>query len=90
MENQIYKLQEEEGTSLSFWICDTNDVDPYDVDLYVETKEIVVTFNQGDSDYDFDLSESAARSLIKYLSESLVHITEYNKAMKASKPHKDE
>jgi len=77
MENQIYRLKDGDGTELEFWICDTNELNPRK-----DIKELAVTVLKDGMQLDFDMDVNAAKSLIKYIEDSLEYIKEYNKNSK--------
>ena len=74
MENQIYRINMENGVDLEFYVCGTNELNPYK-----ETREMAVQLIIGEKQLDASLEVNELESLIKYLTECKDYIIKYNK-----------
>lgn len=74
MENQIYRLKMVENAEIEFYVCGTNEVDPYR-----SIRELGVVFLSGEMQWDGEMNINELDSLIKYLTECKAYIIEYNK-----------
>lgn len=79
MENTIYRVDMTEGNTLEFYICGTNEVNPYR-----KIKEIGVTvFNKEGMQLDASLEPEELESLLEYLRNCQRHIDNFNRKSKA-------
>lgn len=77
MENQIYRIDLTDNKTAEFYICRTNETQPYK-----EIREIGLVILGNHIQLDGCLNESELESLIKYLEDCKDYITKYNKASK--------
>jgi hypothetical protein len=73
MENQIYRVDMESKTCLEFYICGTNEINPYR-----KTKEIAIQLIIEEKQLDAGLDLNELNSFIDYLIKCKDYITEYN------------
>lgn len=73
MENIIYRINMENATDLEFFVCGTNEVEPYR-----RTKEVGIQLILGDKQLDASLELDDLDSLIKYLEDCKSYITKFN------------
>ena len=75
MENQIYRINMESGGDLEFYVCGTNELNPYK-----ETREIGIQLIIEEKQLDASLDLNELYSLIKYLNDCKEYIVKYNEA----------
>ena len=73
MENIIYRIDMGDKYKLEFYICITNEVEPYR-----ETREMAVQLIIEEVQLDGCLDEAQLESLIKFLQECQLYLTKYN------------
>jgi hypothetical protein len=74
MENQIYRINMENNVDLEFYVCGTNELEPYR-----EIREMALQIIIGEKQLDASLDMKELESFIKYLTECREYIVEYNK-----------
>ena len=79
MENQIYRLQLTDKSKLEFYVCSTNEINPY---RNIKELGVCVLGKVIQLDGDLDLIE--LDSLISYLKDCRDYIKEYNENSKPS------
>lgn len=81
MENNIYRVSLTDSHELEFYICGTNELDPYR-----ETREVGIYVLKGEMQLDAGLNASQLDSLIKYLEDAKSYITKFNRESKPEIP----
>lgn len=79
MENHIYRISLSDSHDLEFYICGTNEIEPYR-----ETREIGIYVLKGEMQLDAGLNESEIESLIKYLEDARRYINNFNRESKTT------
>lgn len=75
MENQNYRLTESSGEKLEFSVIDTKECNPYK-----EIREVEISFcDEKKEETFFSMNDNDIESLIKYLTDSLEYIRDFNK-----------
>jgi len=80
MKNQIYRIDLSKTAEAEFYVCETNELDPY---RDVLEMGFVVLDRSNDLQLDGDMDLDEPDSLIKYLKECRECIYEFNKNSKA-------
>jgi len=75
MENQIYRINMENGVDFEFYVCGTNELNPYK-----ETREMAAQLIIGEKQLDASLELNELDSLIKYLTDCKEYIIKFNEA----------
>lgn len=75
MENQIYRVNMESKVYLEFYVCRTNELDPYK-----EAREIGIQLIIEEKQLDAGLDANELNSFIDYLTKCRDYIIEYNEA----------
>ena len=73
MENQIYRVNMESKVDLEFYVCGTNELNPYK-----ETREIGIQLIIEEKQLDAGLDVNELNSFINYLTKCRDHIIDYN------------
>jgi hypothetical protein len=73
MDNQIYRISLTDGAVVEFYVCGTNELEPYRA-----IKELGIVVLKGDTQLDGELNLSELDSLIKYLEDCRDHIKDFN------------
>lgn len=73
MENQIYRINMESGGDLEFYVCGTNEINPYR-----ETREIGIQLIIEEKQLDAGLDVNELNSFIDYLTKCRDYIVDYN------------
>lgn len=77
MNNQIYRIRMSDDKTLEFYICDTNEVEPYK-----ETKEMSIVLIGKNMQIDATINQEELASLIKYLKDCGDYIDKHNAGTK--------
>ena len=73
MENQIYRVNMESQVDLEFYVCGTNELNPYK-----ETREIGIQLIIEEKQLDAGLDVNELNSFIDYLTKCRDYIIDYN------------
>jgi hypothetical protein len=73
MDNQIYRIRMPDNKTLEFYICDTNEIEPYK-----KTKEMGIVFLGDNKQVDGGLNYDELSSLINFLENCKEYIGDYN------------
>ena len=73
MENQIYRVNMESKVDLEFYVCGTNELNPYK-----ETREIGIQLIIEEKQLDAGLDVNELNSFIDYLTKCRDYIIDYN------------
>ena len=73
MENQIYRVNMESKVDLEFYVCGTNELNPYR-----ETREIGIQLIIEEKQLDAGLDVNELNSFIDYLTKCRDYIVDYN------------
>jgi len=73
MENQIYRVNMENKVDLEFYVCGTNELEPYK-----EIREMAIQLIIGEKQLDASLELNELDSLIKYLTDCKEYIEAFN------------
>ena len=82
MENQIYRIEMSSKYKLEFYVCETNELNPYRV-----IKEMGVILYDKNDQIDGELNTQQLDSLINYLTDCKHYIEQFNSE---SKPQQSE
>jgi len=74
MENQVYRVNMEKSVDLEFYVCHTNEIEPYK-----SIREIGIQLIINDKQLDASLEPQELDSFIKYLIDCKNYITKFNK-----------
>lgn len=74
MENQIYRLDATDNHTVEFYVCATNETEPYR-----SIREMALTVTKKNIQIDASLNDDELESLIQYLKDCQQYIKEYNK-----------